>query len=152
MPIDARYVHTNLIASDWKRLARFYRDVLGCTILPPERDFSGEWLEAATSVPGARIRGAHLRLPGLGDGGPTLEIFEYNRVEPRGETAVNRPGFAHIAFAVPDVASAREAVLEAGGRAVGEVATVDVPGAGRVTFTYVSDPEGNVIELQTWTA
>ena len=53
---------------------------------------------------------------------------------------------------MPDVASAREAVLEAGGRAVGEVATVDVPGAGRVTFTYVSDPEGNVIELQTWTA
>jgi predicted enzyme related to lactoylglutathione lyase len=148
--IEARYVHTNLIAEDWRRLASFYTDVFGCTAVPPERDFSGAWLDAATAVPGARIRGVHLRLPGFGDGGPTLEIFQYNRSEPPVETAVNRPGFAHIAFAVPDVASAREAVLAAGGRAVGEVVTVEVPDAGRVTFTYLSDPEGNVIELQSW--
>jgi predicted enzyme related to lactoylglutathione lyase len=25
-----RYVHTNLIAADWQRLARFYCDVFGC--------------------------------------------------------------------------------------------------------------------------
>lgn len=24
MPIQARYVHTNIVAKDWKRLARFY--------------------------------------------------------------------------------------------------------------------------------
>jgi predicted enzyme related to lactoylglutathione lyase len=48
------------------------------------------------------------------------------------------------------VGRAREAVLAAGGRAVGEVVTADVPGAGRVTFTYLSDPEGNIIELQAW--
>jgi predicted enzyme related to lactoylglutathione lyase len=139
-----------LIAQDWRRLAEFYTDVFGCTVLPPERDFSGEWLDTATGVSRARIRGVHLRFPGFADGGPTLEIFQYDRSEPRAETAINRPGFAHIAFAVPDVRNAREAVLAAGGRAVGEVVTADVPGAGRVTFTYLSDPEGNIIELQAW--
>ena len=79
MTIRAKYVHTNLIAEDWKRLATFYERVFGCVPLLPERDLSGEWLEAATGVPQARIRGMHLRLPGYGDEGPTLEVFQYNR-------------------------------------------------------------------------
>ena len=51
-------------------------------------------------------------MPGYGDGGPTLEIFSYNVLEPRSETAVNRPGFGHIAFSVDDVTAARQAVLQ----------------------------------------
>jgi hypothetical protein len=27
---------------------------------------------------------------------------------------------------------------------------LDIPGAGRVTFVYLTDPEGNIIELQHW--
>ena len=42
------------------------------------------------------------------------------------------------------------AVLAAGGGVVGEEVTTDIPEAGRITFAYVSDPEGNVIELQRW--
>ena len=41
-----------------------------------------------------------------------------------GHCGVNRPGFGHLAFAVDDVHAAREAVLDAGGSAVGEVVTV----------------------------
>lgn len=66
MPMQARFAHINLIARDWQRLARFYEEVFGCVLVPPERDFSGLWLESATGVPGAHIRGAHLRLPGFG--------------------------------------------------------------------------------------
>ena len=29
MSISARYVHTNLVARDWRRLAAFYVDALG---------------------------------------------------------------------------------------------------------------------------
>jgi predicted enzyme related to lactoylglutathione lyase len=57
-------------------------------------------------------------------------------------------GFGHIAFAVADVAAARDAVLAAGGAAVGTVEVVTIPGAGTITWTYVRDPEGNIIELQ----
>jgi predicted enzyme related to lactoylglutathione lyase len=147
---NTRFAHVNIIAQDWHRLARFYEHTLGCTPVPPERALSGRWLEDGTGVPGAEIRGVHLRLPGYGAGGPTLEIFEYNHQEERAETAVNRPGFAHIAFAVEDVERARQAVLAAGGGEIGQVVSLDIPGAGRVTFVYLTDPEGNIIELQHW--
>jgi catechol 2,3-dioxygenase-like lactoylglutathione lyase family enzyme len=146
----AKYGHTNIIAKDWQRLARFYVDVLGCVLVPPERHYQGETLERGTGVPGAEVRGAHLRLPGHGDNGPTLEIFTYTTLENRPATAVNRPGFGHIAFMVDDVNAAREEVLAAGGRAIGDVVTLTAPDGARVTWTYVTDPEGNAIELQTW--
>ena len=150
MTIQAKFVHTNIIAQDWRRLADFYQQVLGCTPVPPERNLSGQWLDDGTGVPGAEIRGMHLRLPGYGEQGPTLEIFQYNHQQERPATAINRPGFAHIAFAVDDVQAARDAVLAAGGGVVGEAVSVDVPGAGTVTFVYLTDPEGNIIELQHW--
>lgn len=145
-----KFVHTNIIALDWKRLAQFYEQVFDCRPVPPERALSGQWLEAGTGIRGAEIRGIHLRLPGYGDDGPTLEIFEYNRPEERVEPAINRPGFAHIAFAVKDVETARQAVLAAGGGEIGQVVSLDIPNAGRVTFVYLTDPEGNIIELQHW--
>lgn len=145
-----RYGHTNLIATDWKALARFYQDVLGCVPVPPERHYKGADLERGTGVPGAEVRGAHLRLPGHGADGPTLEIFTYTTLADRPATAVNRPGFGHIAFIVDDVSAAREEVLKAGGRAIGDVVTLTAPNGARVTWTYVTDPEGNAIELQTW--
>ena len=67
MIISTRFVHTNLVARNWQRLARFYEQVFDCTPVPPERDLSGQWLEEATGIPGAHIRGIHLRLPGYGD-------------------------------------------------------------------------------------
>jgi len=150
MPIQARFTHTNLIAQDWKKLATFYEQVFGCIPMPPERDLAGQWLDDATQIPNARIRGMHLRLPGHGDTGPTLEIFQYNQEEERPNTAINRPGFGHIAFAVDDVQAAQVAVVAAGGGALGERVTVDISGAGHITFVYATDPEGNIIELQHW--
>lgn len=155
MPIAARYVHTNLIAHDWRRLAGFYQQVFGCVPVLPERHLTDAWVERATGVANGEIHGVHLRLPGPGDGGPTLEVFQYGNDE-AGRTAdcaakaVDRPGFAHIAFAVEDVGAAVAAVQAAGGGLVGEIVSVEVAGAGAITFAYATDPEGNVIELQCW--
>jgi predicted enzyme related to lactoylglutathione lyase len=146
--LSARYVHTNLIAHDWRALAHFYQELFGCVPVPPERDLSGPDMEAGTGIAGAQLRGIHLRLPGHGAAGPTLEIFNYKHLAERAPTAVNRPGFGHLAFSVEDVTAAREAVLAAGGRAIGEVVTVTLQDGARVTWCYVTDPEGNVIELQ----
>ena len=61
---------------------------------------------------------------------------------------MNQPGFAHVAFEVDSVAEARAQVLAAGGRAVGDVVTLTTAVGSRVTWCYVTDPEGNIIELQ----
>ena len=150
MAINARYVHTNLIARDWKRLVRFYGDVFGCIPKDPERDLSGEWLDRVTSLSAARLRGVHLRLPGYGDTGPTLEIFSYDDMPDRRRPMANEPGFAHIAFAVDDVEKALETVISAGGSSVGEIATTEVGDVGLLQVIYARDPEGNIIELRKW--
>ncbi len=150
MRIAAKYGHTNLIAEDWRRLAAWYEDVFGCVLVPPERDYQSDALDAGTGLHGAHLRGAHLRLPGYGESGPTLEIYNYNMLEPRPATAVNRPGYGHIAFGVDDVDEARKIVLESGGTVVGEVVTLTTAVGTKVTWCYVADPEGNVIELQSW--
>ncbi len=147
---SVQFAHINLIAVDWRRLTQFYVQVFGCIPLPPERDLYGEWLDRATSIPGAHLRGVHLRLPGWGDAGPTLEIFQYDQELEKMPPATNRPGFGHIAFKVADVAAARQAVLAAGGADYGEMVDVEISGAGTIQFIYVADPEGNIIELQKW--
>jgi predicted enzyme related to lactoylglutathione lyase len=146
----ARYGHTNLVARDWRRLARFYAELFGCVLVPPERDYAGPTLEAGTGVRGASVRGVHLRLPGHGADGPTLEIYTYSIEDVGPPPAVNRPGLAHIAFQVDSVEDARREVLAAGGRAVGEIVTLATTTGARVTWCYVTDPEGNIVELQSW--
>ena len=150
MILDARYGHTNIIARDWRRLARFYEDVFGCVPVPPERDYSGPELEAGTGVAGASLKGVHLRLPGHGPDGPTLEIYTYGTLAEGPPPAVNRPGLAHIAFAVADVETAVAEVLAAGGRRIGETVTLRIATGAKVTWCYTTDPEGNVVELQSW--
>ncbi|MEZ5994480.1 MAG: VOC family protein [Hyphomonadaceae bacterium] len=146
----ARYVHTNLIARDWRMLAAFYMDVFGCTPAPPERDYEGPLLEAGTGIPGARLQGVHLHLPGFDGDGPTLEIFTYGALANGVPPKVNRPGFGHLAFSVNSVKQAREEVLRAGGGGVGEIVTLATAAGTKVTWCYVTDPEGNIIELQSW--
>jgi predicted enzyme related to lactoylglutathione lyase len=77
-------------------------------------------------------------------------VFQYDSEEDGLAPAANRPGFGHIAFAVDDVEATREAVLAAGGGELGKVVSVEVAGVGTITFAYLTDPEGNVIEVQRW--
>ena len=151
MRMAIKYAHTNLIAKDWRRLSAFYQKVFGCVPVPPERDLSGEWVDRATGIGGAHIFGMHLRLPGYGDAGPTLEIFQYHSMPGHPEVQPNTPGFSHIAFAVDDVAAVAKKTLNHGGSAVGALTVREVPGVGLLTFQYVSDPEGNIVEIQHWT-
>ncbi|MCE5252173.1 VOC family protein [bacterium] len=148
--MKAKYKHTNIVARDWRALAKFYQDVFGCILVPPERDLSGKWLDKGTGVKDAHFTGAHLLLPGHGDNGPTLEIYQYCHNEPRSATAANQEGIMHLAFEVDDVDQAAAEVLKNGGSKVGDITSSEVEGVGLVTFVYLADPEGNIIELQAW--
>ena len=145
-----KYVHTNLIAKDWKRISAFYQEVFGCVPIPPDRDLSGDWIDSATGLKDAHITGEHLLLPGYGDEGPTLEIFSYESMPESAPTSPNTPGFAHLAFSVDDVPGTAKAIFERGGSPVGELIEREFPDIGLLTFQYVTDPEGNIIEIQNW--
>jgi len=151
MTQEIRFAHVNLVASDWRRLASFYGGVFGCVPVGAKRDLSGPWLDRAVAIPGARVRGIHLALPGSGPEGLTLEIFEYEPNESADPPAANRPGFGHVAFSVEDVEAMHQQVLDAGGSALGEIVTKSIPGEGSITFAYLRDPEGNILEIQHWT-
>lgn len=140
----------NLVARDWHALAAFYESVFGCTPVPPERNYRGADLERGTGVRDSGLRGVHLRLPGHGTDGPTLEIYTYDRLADGARPAVNRPGWGHIAFAVDNVEASATAVIDAGGDRVGEIVTLTTALGTRVTWCYLTDPEGNIIELQSW--
>lgn len=149
--MSTRYSHTNIISQDWKKLAQFYIDVFDCKPVPPERDEFGEWLEKGTAVRNAHLHGVHLRLPGWGEDGPTLEIYSYDEmIEKAKPIAANRKGLGHLAFHVDDVKKKLDEVILHGGSPLGEIVTSEIAGAGTITFTYASDPEGNTIELQNW--
>lgn len=146
---STRFAHVNIIAIDWRSLSRFYQAVFGCVPVPPERKLSGAWLAAATGVADAELEGEHLRLPGHGDGGPTLEIFSYKSNLDRPPPAANRLGLGHVAFEAEDVGAVLGAVIANGGSALGQAQTADVPGKGKLTVVYATDPQGNLAELQS---
>ena len=150
--MNVRYVHTNLVARDWRRLARFYVRVFGCTIKPPERDLKGAWLDRLTSIRGAHLRGAHLVLPGYDKDGPTLEIFQYSKAAGSKRMSVDVPGLRHLAFSAKNVKKLVARVERNGGSRVGEVVSTHVEGVGDIDVAYVRDPEGNIIEIQKWGA
>jgi predicted enzyme related to lactoylglutathione lyase len=145
--MSIRFAHVNVIAHDWRRLAGFYQTVFGCKPVPPERDQRGEWLDRVTGVPRTHIRGVHLRLPG---GSATLEVYSYEAAVERPNIGPNTPGFSHIAFVVDDLVGTARQVTEQGGGEVGDVGEVSIDAVGRLKLQYLTDPEGNIIELQQW--
>ncbi|WP_211341863.1 VOC family protein [Ulvibacterium marinum] len=145
-----RFAHTNIVSIDWKLLVDFYVKTFNCKIVPPIRNQSGAWLEKGTGLKNAKLEGAHLLLPGYGEKGPTLEIYQYENIENQNPVSPNKRGFGHIAFEVESVELVIEVLERNGGRTSGEITRRKVDGVGEIAFVYARDPEGNLIELQSW--
>ncbi|MBI5589369.1 MAG: VOC family protein [Deltaproteobacteria bacterium] len=145
-----RFAHTNIAAKDWKQLSDFYITVFNCRMKPPKRDLSGDWLDKATGLKKAKLEGVHLLLPGHGDNGPTLEIFTYEDTHECRPIMANHTGFTHIAFEVEDVETTLNLALNHGARLLGEVTEKKIENIGILKFVYFRDPEGNIIEIQSW--
>jgi len=145
-----RFAHTNIVAKDWKRLSDFYIKVFACVKILPERDLSGDWLDQATGLRNARLAGVHLLLPGHGANGPTLEIFTYEDMRESNLATATSTGYSHIAFKVEDVETTLNNALNNGAELLGKVTEKKIENAGTIKFVYFRDPEGNIIEIQSW--
>lgn len=137
-----KYLHTNIVAKDWKKLSAFYQKVFGCKPLDPPRNYPGGWIEEVVGVEGAHVEGEHIELPGYGEDGPTLEIFSYSTPAEQGPLNVYDYGFAHICFEVDDVAEVLKKIMDEGGSVQ---STFSNPMEQRCV--YAKDPEGNIIEI-----
>jgi len=145
-----RFAHTNIAAKNWKLLSEFYINVFACRVKPPERRLSGPWLDQATGLQNAILEGVHLLLPGHGDNGPTLEIFTYQEMNVCKPLMANSVGLTHIAFEVADVDQTLDLAIKNGGHVLGRVTEKTVDGVGELKFVYFRDPEGNIVEIQSW--
>lgn len=145
-----RFAHTNIAAKNWRSLSKFYIKVFHCKIKPPERKLSGVWLDQATGLKGASLEGVHLLLPGHGDDGPTLEIFTYKHMHDCDPIMANYTGITHIAFEVQDVDQTLDEAIKSGAQFLGKVTEKTVDGVGDLKFVYFRDPEGNIVEIQSW--
>jgi len=145
-----RYVHTNIIAKDHKKLIDFYKKVFQCRSIGETRDLRGEWLDKMTGIPNAHIVGEHLCLPGYDETHPTLEIFSYDNIVSGDISQINQQGLAHLAFEVDDVEKTLDKLLQEGGSQIGEVVRTEYEDGKKAVFVYAADCEGNIIELQSW--
>ncbi len=145
-----KYAHTNIAAQNWKTLSDFYVRVFHCTLKPPQRELSGAWLDRATGLSNAQLVGVHLLLPGHGENGPTLEIFSYRCMQENEPLMANYVGFTHIAFEVDDVEKVFADAMQNGATELGKITEKRIEGVGRLKFVYFRDPEGNIVEIQSW--
>jgi len=137
--------HTGFTVSDLDRSLVFYRDLLGCEVIATQEK-EGGYLAAIVGYPEARVRMAHLRVPGSGH---VIELFEY--VTPAGDRAEVEPrnvGASHLCFIVADLKADYEEMLDRGVTSfVSPPVEVDT-GINRGGLAlYLRDPDGITVEL-----
>jgi catechol 2,3-dioxygenase-like lactoylglutathione lyase family enzyme len=62
----------------------------------------------------------------------------------------NHTGFTHIAFEVEDVDTTYAKALSLGAMELGRPTEKTIKDVGVLKFVYLRDPEGNIIEIQSW--
>ena len=131
-----QFVQTKIAASDPESLATFYVEALQCSI---RRQLTalGDGARNGVGASEGEIQILVLGLPGIEEG-PDLELI----------TGTGRdPGSAMLTFYVEDVASAADRVIGAGGAFRGEITEFEAPNGATFRFVFMTDPEGNVIDL-----
>jgi predicted enzyme related to lactoylglutathione lyase len=141
-----QFTHVSIVARDANKVADFYRDVFGCEDRCERSGLSSEWVDRPMGLSDGEITlGAWLSLPGVE--GPFLEIFQFKELEESQPTAANLMGIRHISFDVEDLGAVFDAVVAAGGAAIGEITEFD-NGGDKFSYVFMCDPEGNILDLK----
>lgn len=133
-----RFLHVNINSKDWSKALSFYGRILEASPTGFERDYQGDFIENLTGLKGIRVQGRHLPLPGYSEGGPTFEIFTYNRFSKRGPLQFSDTGRVAVGFRVSDVNALTRKILQEGGTLVKEK---------EGDTAILQDPEGNLFLL-----
>lgn len=124
-----------LASAEPRRLTRFYEEALDCRVkLALTKLGDPAW--SAAGAPNDEVSIIVLELPGAG--GITLELIEGSGLD---------GGGGLLAFEVGDVDMAAARVISAGGAYRGVPGEFLAPSGNKIRFVFMTDPEGNVIDL-----
>jgi catechol 2,3-dioxygenase-like lactoylglutathione lyase family enzyme len=135
--------HTAVCVPDVEAAVRWYRDVLGLTVLSPPYLMAGPDIERdmGEMIPGVELKAAIL---GFDRSDHVLEVIEYPRHPGRQLTReLTDPGLSHVGLVCDDLAATRVSLEAAGARFV---TTVSARVAGLRTAWFV-DPHRVVFIL-----
>ena len=141
--------HFSFTVSDLQRSIAFYRDLLGMRLVHRQEQ-ANEYTARLVGYENAHLKVAQLTIDGMphSRSGHLLELVEY--VHPDCEatdTAICRPGTAHMAFEVRDVHTHYERLLAAGVRFVSPPNAI-TSGINRGGYTcYFRDPDDITLEM-----
>lgn len=142
----AAHSHVAVVTNDITTAGAFYVNVFG--FVPAAGTFrgAGPELERIMRVANPRIEGLFLSL-----GAFVIELLHYKgdgvAREPA-RTRPDQPGYGHLSFVVDSVSDRMDAADQWGGSADRASRTEIALGGGTpVVMGFVSDPDGNLIEL-----
>ena len=136
---NLRFLHVNINSTNWQRTVAFYQQAFDAVPTGIERNYDGDFIRKVTGVAGAVVRGRHVALPGFSPGGPTFEIFTYNKPSSQGPLTLADVGRVATGFRVMDLRAALARIEAAGG-------VVDRHLSDNVVL--VKDTDGNLLTLR----
>lgn len=133
--------HINYVVSNMDRSLEFYRDLLGMEVTM-DKEIDSPSLSRGTNLKDVKVRIAFLK---TNHDNLMLELFEYknplgNNI---GASPTNTIPLGHIAFKVKDIKAHYDELTAKGVEFMSEPQTI----ADGVSFCYMRDPDGALIEL-----
>ncbi len=133
--------HTGIVVKDMEKSLHFWRDIMGLRVVGEFRE-EGEYIDTIQHLTGVKLHMIKLTAPD----GTMIELLkdENHPTEPVPSNEMCDHGIRHIAFTVPDVEAAWQALKDAGCELLSKPVTD--PGKTSRLF-FARDPEGNLMEL-----
>ena len=129
-----RLNHVAIAVPDLERAARTYADTLGATVRAPQDEPEHGVTVVFVELPNTKIELLHP----LGEGSPIAGFLERN---PSG-------GIHHVCYEVDDIRAARDRLVAAGARVLGDGEPRTGAHGNPVLFLHPKDFDGTLVELE----
>lgn len=138
--------HVGLTVADIERSIRFYRDLLGMTLVRRRPQVDNDYVGLQTGYPGVVLSVASFKV--TPESPQSLEVVQYlSHAGPPAETATNRVGNTHLCLTVTDLRACYAALQAQGVHFKSEPVTITAgPNQGGLVV-YFFDPDGYTLEL-----
>ena len=138
--------HLGMTVVDIERSIRFYRDVLGMTLVRRRPKVNADYVARQTGYEGVELNVASFKVSP--DSHQSLEIVQYmNHTGESLKQATNRPGASHLCLLVDDLQSCHAELSANGVRFMSDPVTITAGPNKDGMVVYFYDPDGYPLEL-----